>query len=265
MIRAPKDGAFSGAAMMRRKLVAGNWKMHGSRAANAPLVEAILASSQLDRVDCVICPPFVYLAEIARQLRGSAAKLGAQDVCAEAHGAYTGEVSATMLHDVGCHYVIVGHSERRQIYGEDDVLVARKFSAALAHRLIPILCLGELLPEREAGQTQAVVGRQLDAVVSLTGIAGFADAVIAYEPVWAIGTGRTASPEQAQEVHEFIRERLARQDAKIASALPILYGGSVKTGNARDLFAQRDVDGGLVGGASLKAEEFLSIVAAARG
>jgi triosephosphate isomerase len=250
---------------MRRKLVAGNWKMHGSRALNTPLVEAILASPQLERVDCVVCPPFVYLAEISRLLRGSAARLGAQDVCAEGHGAYTGEVSAAMLHDVGCQYVIVGHSERRNLYGEDDVLVARKFAAALTQGLTPILCLGELLAEREAGSTREVVGRQLEAVVSLTGINGFVGAVIAYEPVWAIGTGRTASPEQAQEVHAFIREQLAQRDGKIANALPILYGGSVKTGNARELFAQPDVDGGLIGGASLKAEEFLSIVAAARG
>jgi triosephosphate isomerase len=250
---------------MRRKLVAGNWKMHGSRAENAPLVEAILASPQLERADCVLCPPFVYLAEIARLLRGTAVKLGAQDVGAETHGAYTGEVSAAMLKDVGCAYVIVGHSERRALYGEDDVLVARKFAAAVSQGLRPILCLGELLAEREAGQTQDVVGRQLEAVVALTGIAGFREAVIAYEPVWAIGTGRTASPEQAQEVHGFIRARLAQQDAKIAAALPILYGGSVKTGNARELFDQRDVDGGLIGGASLKAEEFLSIMAAARG
>jgi triosephosphate isomerase len=250
---------------MRRKLVAGNWKMHGSRAENAPLVEAILSSSELERADCVICPPFVYLPEIARLLRGASVKLGAQDVCAESHGAYTGEVSAAMLRDVGCSHVIVGHSERRGLYGEDDVLVARKFAAALAHGLVPILCLGELLGEREAGLTHEVVGRQLEAVVALTGIAGFARAVIAYEPVWAIGTGRTASPEQVQQVHAFIRQRLATQDAKIAGALPILYGGSVKTGNARELFAQSDVDGGLIGGASLKAEEFLSIVAAARG
>lgn len=250
---------------MRRKLVAGNWKMHGSRALNAPLLEAILAAPQRERVDSVVCPPFVYLPEAARQLRGSAVKLGAQDVCAESQGAYTGEVSAAMLHDVGCEYVIVGHSERRSLYGEDDVLVARKFAAALSQGLIPILCLGEQLAERESGATRDVVGRQLEAVVSLTGIAGFAGAVIAYEPVWAIGTGRTASPEQAQEVHAFIRQRLAERDAKIADALPILYGGSVKAGNARELFAQPDVDGGLIGGASLKAEEFLSIVDAARG
>ena len=250
---------------MRRKLVAGNWKMHGSRVSNAPLVEAILGSAQPERTDCVICPPFVYLSEIARLLRGSATKLGAQDVCAEGQGAYTGEVSAAMLKDVGCDYVIVGHSERRNLYGEDDELVARKFAAALAHGLKPILCVGELLAEREAERTHEVVGRQLEAVVALTGIEAFAEAVIAYEPVWAIGTGRTASPEQAQQVHGFIRQRLAQRDAKIAARLQILYGGSVKTGNARELFAQSDVDGGLIGGASLKAEEFLSIMAAARG
>src|ERR1700722_19398622 len=164
---------------MRRKLVAGNWKMHGSRASSVPLVEAILASGQPERTDCVICPAFVYLLEIARLLRGAATKLGAQDVCAEAQGAYTGEVSASMLKDVGCAYVIVGHSERRNLYGEDDVLVARKFAVALTAGLIPILCLGELLAEREGGGTREVVGRQLEAVVSLTGIGGFAGAGIA--------------------------------------------------------------------------------------
>jgi triosephosphate isomerase len=186
-------------------------------------------------------------------------------VCAEAQGAYTGEVSAAMLKDVGCQYVIVGHSERRALYGEDDVLVARKFAAAQARALRPILCVGEVLTERETGRTHEVVGRQLDAVVALTGIDSFAHAVVAYEPVWAIGTGRTASPQQAQDVHAFIRGRLAAWDANIAARLQILYGGSVKAGNARELFLQADVDGGLVGGASLKAEEFLSIVAAARG
>jgi triosephosphate isomerase len=170
-----------------------------------------------------------------------------------------------MLRDVGCQYVIVGHSERRHLYGEDDMLVARKCAAALARGLTPILCLGEQLSEREAGRTQEVVERQLEAVVALTGIEGFARAVIAYEPVWAIGTGRTASPQQAEEVHAFIRQRLARRDAKIAAGLLILYGGSVKAGNAAELFAQADVDGGLIGGASLKADEFSSIIAAARG
>ena len=250
---------------MRRKLVAGNWKMHGSRADNGPLIEAILAAPNLESVDCVVCPPFVYLAEIARLLRGAAVKLGAQNVCAEGHGAYTGEVSAAMLKDVGCQYVIVGHSERRALYGEDDVLVARKFAAAQSRGLLPILCVGELLIDREADRTHEHIGRQIEAVVSLTGIASFAHAVVAYEPVWAIGTGRTASPQQAQDVHAFIRQQLAQQDAKIAADLQILYGGSVKAGNARELFLQADVDGGLIGGASLKAEEFLSIVAAARG
>jgi triosephosphate isomerase (TIM) len=250
---------------MRRKLVAGNWKMHGSRADNGRLIEAILAAPNLESVDCVVCPPFVYLAELARLLRGAAVKLGAQNVAAEAQGAYTGEVSASMLKDVGCQYVIVGHSERRGLYGEDDVLVARKFAAAQSRDLLPILCVGELLADREAGRTHELVGRQLEAVVALTGIGSFAHAVVAYEPVWAIGTGRTASPQQAQDVHAFIRQRLAERDAKIAADLQILYGGSVKAGNARELFLQTDVDGGLIGGASLKAEEFLSIVAAARG
>jgi len=250
---------------MRRKMVAGNWKMHGARADNGSLIEAILTAPNLESIDCVVCPPYVYLAELARLLRGAAVRLGAQNVCAEAQGAYTGEVSAAMLKDVGCQYVIVGHSERRALYGEDDVLVARKFAAAQARALRPILCVGEVLTERETGRTHEVVGRQLDAVVALTGIDSFAHAVVAYEPVWAIGTGRTASPQQAQDVHAFIRGRLAAWDANIAARLQILYGGSVKAGNARELFLQADVDGVLVGGASLKAEEFLSIVAAARG
>jgi triosephosphate isomerase len=239
--------------------------MHGSRGDNTALIDAILAAPKLESVECVVCPPFVYLSEIARQLRGSAVKLGAQNVSAETHGAYTGEVSAAMLKDSGCQFVIVGHSERRTLYQESDEQVARKFAAAQSKGLIPILCVGEQLPEREAGRCPEVVGRQLEAVVALTGIAPFAHAVVAYEPVWAIGTGRTASPAQAQEVHAFIRTRLAERDGNIAAGLQILYGGSVKAGNARELFTQPDVDGGLIGGASLKAEEFLSIVAAARG
>jgi triosephosphate isomerase len=250
---------------MRRKLVVANWKMHGSRAENRPLVEAILAAPSHAGVDCVLCPPFVYLLEVARQLRDAAVKLGAQDVCAETPGAHTGEVAASMLRDVGCEYVIVGHSERRTLYGEDDVMVARKFAAAQSRGLTPILCVGEQLAEREAQRTEEVVARQLDAVLALSGAAGFERAAIAYEPVWAIGTGRTASPAQAQQAHDFIRRRLAQRDAKIAAGLRILYGGSVKAGNARELFTQEDVDGGLIGGASLKAEEFLSILAAARG
>jgi triosephosphate isomerase len=250
---------------MRRKLVAANWKMHGSRAENAPLVEAVLGSRSLPDVECVICPPFVYLSEVARLLRDTPIRLGAQDVCAETSGAYTGEIAASMLRDVGCEYVIVGHSERRNLCGEDDALVARKFAAAQSRGLIPILCVGEQLVEREAGRAEEVINRQLDAVLALSGIASMDRAVIAYEPVWAIGTGRNASPQQAGETHAALRARLARQDARIAGGLRILYGGSVKAGNARELFSQPDVDGGLIGGASLKAEEFLNILAAARG
>jgi triosephosphate isomerase len=248
---------------MRRPIVAGNWKMHGSRAENAALVEGILAAIPARAGDCVVCPPFVYLQELARALRDSPVSLGAQDVCAEQVGAFTGEVSAAMLRDVGCQYVIVGHSERRALYAEGDTLVARKFAAALGKGLVPILCVGETLAERDAGRTHEVVGRQLDAVLDLSGAAAFASAVIAYEPVWAIGTGRVATPDQAQDVHAFVRGRIAGRDATIASSVRILYGGSVKAGNARELFAMPDVDGGLIGGASLKAEEFVAILAAA--
>ena len=241
--------------------------MHGSRAENAHLIEAIAAQFPSETgALCVVCPPFVYLQEVARLLRDAEipVALGAQDVCAEAQGAYTGEVSAGMLRDVGCSYVIVGHSERRTLYGEDDKLVARKFAAAQARgSLVPILCVGEHLSEREAGRTHEVLARQLDAVLELSGAEAMARAVIAYEPCWAIGTGRNASPEQAQDAHCFIRGRIADRDAKIAGGVRILYGGSVKAGNAGELFAQPDVDGGLIGGASLKAQEFLAILVAA--
>jgi triosephosphate isomerase len=249
---------------MRHKIVAGNWKMHGSRAENAALLEAIVGAVTDERVSCVVCPPYVYLQDAWRLLRDSAVALGAQDVCAEAVGAYTGEVSAAMLQDVGCRYTLVGHSERRALYGDSNALVARKFVAALSRELIPILCVGEQLAEREAGRTQEVVGAQLDAVLQLAGVQSLGGAVVACEPVWAIGTGRTATPEQAQEVHDFIRQRVATEDAKIAGGLRVLYGGSVKAGNARAIFAMPDVDGGLIGGASLKADEFLAIVAAAQ-
>src|SRR5689334_16759949 len=250
---------------MRRPIVAGNWKLHGSRAENARLIEDIMAQLPAKAPAlCVVCPPFVYLQECARLLRGSSIELGAQDVCAEAQGAFTGEVSASMLKDVGCEYVIVGHSERRLIYRESDQLVARKFAAAQSKGLTPILCVGEQLAEREANRTQDVVQRQLDAVLELCGADAFAHAVVAYEPVWAIGTGRNATPDQAQEVHAFIRARLGARSAKIAAETRILYGGSVKAGNAAELFAMPDVDGGLIGGASLKADEFLAILAAAK-
>lgn len=250
---------------MRRSLVAGNWKMHGSRAEAARLVDELCtAGIGAGAVEVVVCPPFVHLSEVEQRLRGGAIVLGAQDVCAEEPGAHTGEVSASMLADIGCRYVIVGHSERRTLYAEDDDLIARKFMAAQRHGMVPILCIGESLEERARGATHAVVARQLDAVLAAAGIAAFTAAVVAYEPLWAIGTGRTATPEQAQEVHALIRARLAEKDAKIGGFLRVLYGGSVKAANAAELFAMMDVDGGLVGGASLQAEEFGRICAAAR-
>jgi triosephosphate isomerase len=250
---------------MRRPFIAGNWKMHGSRAENAELIEGLLLGLPAQpAADIAVCPPFVYLWEISRLLKASSIALGAQSVCAEGAGAFTGEVAASMLKDIGCTYVIVGHSERRAIYKEDDALVARKFLAAQSQGLTPILCVGETLEERERGHTTQVVSRQLGAVLGLAGVKSLKNAVIAYEPVWAIGTGKNATPEQAQAVHAHIRSEVAAQDAKIAAEMRVLYGGSVKAGNARDIFAMPDVDGGLIGGASLKADEFLKICAAAQ-
>jgi triosephosphate isomerase (TIM) len=249
---------------MRRPVVAGNWKMHGLRSANEALLADLEERIKPDwRVDVIVFPPYVYLADAVRMLSDGGIDVGAQDVCAEAPGPFTGQVAAAMLKDVGCRYVIVGHSERRRLYHEDDAMVARKFAAALAAGLIPVLCVGETLEEREAHRTQAVVARQLDAVTAMVGVACFAGAILAYEPVWAIGTGRTASPQQAQELHAYLRSRICAQDAKIAAQLRILYGGSVKASNARELFSMPDVDGGLVGGASLSADEFLEICSAA--
>lgn len=247
----------------RRPLVAGNWKMHGSRAQNAALIDGIVSGLDASKLDVAVFPPCPYLAELADRLKGTPLQLGAQSVCAEAIGAFTGEVCAAMLKDVGCRYVLVGHSERRSLYFEDNALVARKFVAAQTEGLIPVLCVGETLVQREAGQTFAVIREQLDAVLSAAAIGAWLNAVIAYEPVWAIGTGRNATPEQAQEVHAFIRAWLAAHDVKIADSMRILYGGSVKGSNAGELLAMPDVDGGLVGGASLKADEFLKICAAA--
>ncbi len=249
---------------MRRSLVAGNWKMHGSRAENASLVRSLLDQARADATtEVMLCPPFVYLHEVGRLLKDSDVALGAQSLCAEAVGAFTGEVSAAMLKDVGCSYVLVGHSERRQIYAEGDALVARKFVAAQSQGLVPVLCVGETLEEREGERTAQVVARQLDAVLAVSGVGAFRSAVIAYEPVWAIGTGRNASPDQAQDVHAMIRGKVAALDATIGGSVRILYGGSVKASNARELFAMPDIDGGLVGGASLKADEFARICAAA--
>jgi triosephosphate isomerase len=249
---------------MRRQMVAGNWKMHGSRAANEALLAELEMSLKPDwPIDIAVFPPYVYLSEAVRILEGGRIGVGAQDVCAESGGAFTGQVCASMLKDVGCSYVIVGHSERRRWYHEDDALVARKFAAVLQSGLTPVLCVGETLEEREGKHTETVIARQLDAVITMHGVGGFERAIVAYEPVWAIGTGRTASPEQAQAVHLFLRDRIHAQDAKIARHLRILYGGSVKAGNAAELFSMPDVDGGLVGGASLSADEFQQICAAA--
>jgi triosephosphate isomerase len=249
---------------MRKPLVAGNWKMNGSREGNATLLDGLTQGLE-DGVACdvLICPPSVYLTDAARAIRDSEILLGGQDVCAEPQGARTGQIAADMLTDIGCTYVIVGHSERRQLFAEDDAVVARKFMAAQAAGLIPVLCVGESLEEREAGRTDEVVSRQLGAVIAAAGVAAFENAVVAYEPVWAIGTGRTASPEQAQEVHALLRGLIANDDATIAGSIRLLYGGSVKAANAAELFAMPDVDGGLVGGASLQAEEFLNICRAA--
>ena len=245
---------------MRRILVAGNWKMHGTGAMVQELLEGLLAGTQNESdVEMAVFPPYPYLAQAQAMLDGSSISWGAQSLNPVAHGAHTGEVSAGMLLDFGCRYVLVGHSERRAIYGESDQDVALRFEAALAAGLEPILCVGETLEERESGATEAVVERQLDAVLERSGIAGFGRAIVAYEPVWAIGTGMTATPEQAQAVHAFIRNKFFSQDDIIAGQLRILYGGSVNGSNAADLFAREDIDGGLVGGASLKVEDFLAI------
>ncbi|HEY5682387.1 MAG TPA: triose-phosphate isomerase [Sulfuricaulis sp.] len=248
----------------RRPLVAGNWKMNGSRSESAALLDGIRKSvSSASRAEVAVCPPYIFISLAAEQLAGSVVAWGGQNLSVHKSGAYTGEISGAMLKDYGCTYVIVGHSERRTLYGENDALVAEKYGAAQTAGLIPILCIGETLLERESGQTEAVVARQLDAVLDKHGIGSFKNAVIAYEPVWAIGTGKTATPAQAQEVHRFIRHRMAARDKTVAESLRILYGGSMKGSNARELLAQADIDGGLIGGASLQAEEFLTICRAA--
>ena len=249
---------------MRRKLVAGNWKMQGDRASNAALLSALAAARLPPAVDVALMPPYPYLEQARTLLAGSTIGLGAQDCSAELPGAFTGEVAASMLVDCGCRYVIVGHSERRSRHAESDAEVAGKFVAAQAAGLLPVLCVGETLAERERQATLDVVRRQLDAVVDRAGIAALAGAVLAYEPVWAIGTGRSASPAQAQEVHAALRSHLTAMDATIGGSLRILYGGSVKGSNALELFAEPDIDGGLIGGASLHAEEFLRIIDAAQ-
>ncbi|HLX82146.1 MAG TPA: triose-phosphate isomerase [Burkholderiales bacterium] len=242
---------------MRTPLVAGNWKMHGNRAANRALLDAVLAGiGALQGVECAVCVPFPYLGEVAGRLANTRLAWGAQNLSEHAQGAFTGEVSAAMLAEFECRYALAGHSERRQLFGETDAMAAEKFAAAQAQGITPILCVGETLAERDSGRTQQVVERQLQAVLDVNGGKSFAKAVLAYEPVWAIGTGRTASPEQAQAVHAFLR-------AKVPPETRILYGGSVKRENAAALFAMKDVDGGLIGGASLIAGDFIAVVEAA--
>ncbi len=247
-----------------KKLVVGNWKMHGSRAFNAELIQGLLVAdlaTTAPNADVVVCPPFVFLADVADALQGTAIAVGTQDISAQTQGAYTGEVAGPMIREFGATYAIVGHSERRSYHGESDQLVADKAKAALAHGLVPIVCVGETLAEREANQTEAVVGRQLQAVIDTLG-ADIARVVVAYEPVWAIGTGKTASPAQAQAVHACLRAQLA-QATSSAADIPLLYGGSVKPDNAVELFSQPDINGGLIGGAALKAADFAAIARAA--
>lgn len=249
---------------MRRPMVAGNWKMHGTRASVAELIGGLNQQALPADVDIAVFPVSVHLGQVVEGLSSTVVSIGAQDCAVEAgQGALTGEVSSEQLLDVGCKLVLIGHSERRLILGDSEEQVVRKFAAAQAAGLVPVLCVGETLEQREAGETLAVVERQLDSVIDALGVAVLSSAVVAYEPVWAIGTGLTASPEQAQDVHAAIRARIAGKDADVAGALRILYGGSVKAANAADLFGMPDIDGGLVGGASLNADEFGAICRAA--
>ena len=249
---------------MRTPLVAGNWKMNGTRASATELTrELVEGAAGISRAEILVCPPYIYISEIQSLICKSSIQLGAQDLYSEASGAYTGAISGPMLVDAGCQYVIVGHSERRALMGDSDSVVASKFAAAQEHGLTPILCVGETLDERQSDSTLAVIGRQFSTVVDAVGMESFDNAVVAYEPVWAIGTGETATPDQAQEVHAALRSMAAKRSAKIAADLRLLYGGSVKAANATDLFSMADIDGGLIGGASLEASEFLAICAAA--
>lgn len=245
---------------MRRKLIVGNWKMHGNLARNQVLLEGVLAGVRdLHNADYGVCVPYPYLAQVQSMLRGSNVAWGAQNVSQNEQGAFTGAVAAGMLVDFDCRFVIIGHSERRALFHESNEIAAAKFDAAIKAGLTPIFCVGETLAERESGVTEQVVARQLEVILSHAGAHAVAKSVIAYEPVWAIGTGKTATPEQAQAVHAFIRQRVAQLDANVAQNLRILYGGSMKPNNAAELMAQPDIDGGLIGGAALVAEDFVSI------
>ena len=249
---------------VRPKLIAGNWKMHGSIGQNRSLLRAVEQGTAGLEANVAVCVPYPYLSQTQSLLQHTPVSWGAQNVSQHEKGAYTGEVSAGMLTDFGCRYVIVGHSERRALYGEDNYIVALKFKAAQAGGLIPILCVGETLDQREAAITEQVVAEQLDAIIELAGISSLARSVLAYEPVWAIGTGKTVTPEQAQEVHAFVRHKIAARDPEVAAGLQVLYGGSVKASNAAELFSMPDIDGGLIGGASLVADEFIRICVAGK-
>lgn len=245
---------------MRRTLIAGNWKMNGSLASINELMKGLTEGiSSLTHVDMAVFPPAVYLMKVGALIADSAISLGSQNICDQASGAFTGELAPSMLKEAGCKYAIIGHSERRSLYAESDALIANRFAMSVKSGITPILCIGETLEERKSGITEDVVSKQLDAVIKQQGIAAIADCVIAYEPVWAIGTGKVASPEQAQNVHAFMRSKLAAQDANVAAKVQILYGGSMNPANASELLSQEDIDGGLIGGASLKAEDFLAI------
>lgn len=249
---------------MRKPIIAGNWKMNGSRSSIKELLDGIKAGmGDVKSAEVVVCVPAIYLADVSEQLSGSKIAWGGQNLSTEAKGAFTGEISADMLLDFKSEYVIVGHSERRTLYGETDQIVAEKFEAACKAGLKPILCIGESLQERESGVTNDVCSRQIDAVIERSGITALADGVIAYEPIWAIGTGKTATPEMAQETHAAIRKLIADKDATVAEKVRIQYGGSMNAANATELLAMADIDGGLIGGASLKAEDFLAICKAA--
>lgn len=249
---------------MRQPLVAGNWKMNGSRETVFELLKGIRdGMPQVTVAEVVVCPSYVYIPEVQGQLHGTSVSWGGQDLSIQKEGAYTGEISGSMLADFGCKYVIVGHSERRSYHADSDQQVAEKYQAALDAGLKPILCVGETLEEREGNATESVVEKQLKAVIDHCGVAALGDGVIAYEPVWAIGTGKTATPEQAQQVHAFIRGMIAQQDAGVAEKIQILYGGSMKSSNAVELISKPDIDGGLIGGAALKAADFLDICKAA--
>lgn len=254
---------------MRQFLIAGNWKMHGSQKMASELIAAIDTQLQTlpnsREIEVLVCPPAVYLPTAQKSCQGSQIKHGAQNVNANPQGAFTGEVALPMLMEFDCEYVLLGHSERRELFAESDAQIAEKFAACIddASTVKPVLCIGETLQQRQSGETEALLDRQLDAVLELVGIKGFSNAVIAYEPVWAIGTGETASPEQAQAAHQHIREKLARLDTAIADEVRILYGGSMKPENAPELLAQDDIDGGLIGGAALQADSFFGICQAA--